>query len=447
MDKNSHRLLFLLTGFLIASSLFGQTEWTLDQCISYAQEHNIKIKQLELSVDLAQNNFLQSKLDPLPSINGGVGHTYRFGRSVDPLTYEFTNQNTVGSAFYARSGLDLFKGFQKIHSIKKGRLELDKKLADLDRARNDLALTITRYFLEVMYNQDMLVIAGNQLEISGHQLAQTQILVNAGSLPAGDVLEIESQIAYDELILVNTQNQLDLSFLDLSQLLDIENPENFSILRPDFSNFELSHQAEDPVMVYNQALKTLPRVRFAELAVLSSERDLKIANSHLSPSLYMTSTFGSGYSDQIMDIISGQVMPFYDQIQFASTSSISFSLSIPVFNSWSNRINIKNARLAVLNSQYELELTRNQLRKEIQLAAADARAAMKRFQASNKSSLSLERSFNYTEKKYNLGALTSLDYIIAKNKLVKARSELLQAKYGYIFNSKILDFYNGIPFI
>ncbi len=117
MDKNSHRLLFLLTGFLIASSLFGQTEWTLDQCISYAQEHNIKIKQLELSVDLAQNNFLQSKLDPLPSINGGVGHTYRFGRSVDPLTYEFTTQNTVGSAFYARSGLDLFKGFQKIYSI------------------------------------------------------------------------------------------------------------------------------------------------------------------------------------------------------------------------------------------------------------------------------------------------------------------------------------------
>ncbi|MCD6346484.1 MAG: TolC family protein [Bacteroidales bacterium] len=445
MPVHNKRLLALLIGCLFTVGSFSQTSWSLDQCIAYALEHNIQLKQQVLTVNQAQNTVLRSQLKPIPDLNGGVGQTFRFGRSVDPLTYNFTTDNTKGSYFYARSQLDLFKGFEGYRTIQKTRLDLSKSLEDLKWAKNDLTLTITRYFLQVMFNQDLADVATNQLDISRQQLKQTQLLVNAGSLPTGDLLEIQAQLANDELNLVNAQNQLDMSLLDLAQLLDIENPESFLIVRPGFKDVDLQAQPENPQTIFHYALSTLPRIKSAEFAVQSSELKLKMTKSLLSPRLSMITSYGTGYSDQILDVLTGNVMPFSNQIQFASTSSISFHLEIPIFNNWATRLDIKDARLAVLNSNYEFELAQNKLRKEIQQAALDARSAMKRYQASKKTVVSLEESFRYSKEKFNLGILTSLEYVTAKNKLTKARSEMLQSKYNYIFNSKILDFYKGIP--
>lgn len=423
----------------------AQENWTLDQCISYAYEHNIQLKQQELQLAVVSNNLSQSKLDILPELNAGAHQTFRFGRSVDPLTYEFSNRNSKGTSFSASTGVTLFNGLQGINIIRRNELDLKKNLADLEEAKYNLALSITRLYLEILFNRELLDISQEQVRISIQQLAQTEKLFSMGALARGDLLEIKALLASEELNEVNASNQLELSSLDLAQLLDLENPENFSVTIPNFDNIPMGMISLTSLEIYEASLKIIPRIKSAKFELLSNEKELQIARGKLSPSLVMYSSWGTGYSDQINDIITGNIMPFNEQIGFASTTSLRFSLNIPVFDNWAARTTIKNAGLAVQNSNYMLEATRNQLRKEIQQAKADASTSLERYKATEKSLVSLQESFRYTEKKFALGMLTSLEYKFAKNNLTTAQSELLQARYHFIFNSKILDFYRGIP--
>ncbi len=435
-----HIIFALLPVFAI-----GQNTWTLDRCISYAYEKNIQLKQQELKVSAVSNNLKQSKLDLLPDLNAGLGQTFRFGRSVDPLTYEFSTRNSRGSSFSASSGIVLFKGFQGYNTIRKNEIDLKKSLADFEYAKNDLALRITRFFLQILFNHELLEIAEKQVQMSEQQLKQTMRLVDAGALAQGELLEIRAQLALEELNLVNAKNHLELSTLDLAQLLDLHDPTNFSVAKPDISDFSMNLHSSTASEIFDISVGLLPRIKSAEFIVQGAKKNLLLAQGNLSPSLSMNSAWGTGYSDQIMDQLTGNIMPFSNQIGFSSTTSLRFYLLVPIFNNWSSRTAIKNARLEVLNSNYELETSMNQLRKEIQQAYADARAALEKHRATEKSLLSLQEAFRYTEKKFAMGMLTSLKYKQAKNELTKAQSELLQARYNFIFNTMILDFYRGIP--
>ncbi len=439
--KASWILSFLLLPILVS----GQDNWTLERCIGYAHENNIQLKQQELNVARTSNTLAQSKLDLLPKLNAGVGQTFRFGRSVDPLTYEFTTQNSRGTSFAASSGVVLFRGFQGINTIKKNDLDLQINLADYAHAKNDLALGITRFFLQVLFNQELLEITEQQVELSQQQLAQTNQLVKVGALANGDLLEMQAQLASEELNQVNAKNQLDLSLLDLAQLLDLENPDNFLIEQPGLEEIPMELSSPPVAKVYESSLLFLPQIKSAELNVQSSEKNLLLAKGSLSPSLSINSMWGTGYSDQIYDLMTGNIMPFQEQVAYSSTNSLRFYLNLPIFNNWVSRTSIKNANLDVLNSKYQLQATQNTLRKEIQQAYADAKAALKKYNATEKTLTFLLEAFDYANQKYAIGMLTSLDYKLAKNNLTKAQSELLQARYNFIFNSKILDFYRGNP--
>jgi len=434
-------IIFLLLPLLAT----GQNSWTLDRCISYAYEKNLQLKQQELKVSVVNNKLIQSKLDLLPNLNAGAGQTFRFGRSVDPLTYEFSTQNSRGTSFSASSGIFLFRGLQGYNTIRRNELDLKKNIADFEHAKNNLALSITRFFLQILFNQELLEIAEQQVEMSNEQVDLTSRLVKAGALAQGNLLEIRAQLASEELNRVNANNQLVLSILDLAQLLDLQNPESFSVVMPNLTDIPIELTSPTVTEIYETSVQFLPRIKSAEFSVRSLEKELLLAKGNLSPSLSMNSAWGTGYSDQIRDQLTGNVMPFGDQTGFSSTTSLSFYLNVPIFNNWTSRTSIKNARLAVLNSNYLLEIGRNQLRKEIQQAYADARAALERYRATEKSLLSLKEAFRYTDKKFAVGMLTSLDYKQAKNSVTKAQSELLQAKYHFIFNTMILDFYRGIP--
>jgi outer membrane protein len=433
--------LVILTGRPVAA----QEAWTLTGCISYALENNIRLKQQSLGVDMVRNNLDQSKLNLLPSLNSGLSESNRFGRSVDPLTYQFTTENSKGASVYVSSQLDLFKGLQSWNTIQKNRIDLQKNLADLEKAKNDLALNIARMYLQILFNEELHDITVQQLDITRQQVDRTRILVDAGSLPKGDYLEIQAQLANEELNEVNARNQLTLSYLDLAQLLDLKNPETFKVQRPTFESIQVLDNLGNVDEVYQSARATLPQVKSAELDLRSLEKDLLITRGRLSPSLSMSTSYGTGYSDRLKDFQTGATMTLKDQLDFTSQTSLGFNLNIPIFNGWSARTGIKNARLSVTNGKYQLELVQNQLLKEIQQAFADASASLERFKATTKSVSALEEAFRYAEQKFNLGMLTSLDYNVAKNNLTKARSELLQAKYNYIFNTRILDFYRGIP--
>lgn len=435
----------LLLLILFHGPVAAQEPWTLTGCISYAFENNIRLKQQSLGVDMARNNLSQSKLNLLPSLNSGMSESFRFGRSVDPLTYQFTTENSTGASVYAATDMDLFRGFQNWNTIQRNQIDLKKNLTDLEKAKNDLALNIARLYLQILFNEELHDISVQQLNITRQQVDRTRILVDAGSLPKGDYLEIQAQMANEELNEVNSRNQLTLSYLDLAQLLDLKSPENFRIQRPTFESIQVMDNLGTAEEVYQSAILMLPQVKSAELDLQSLEKDLLIARGRLSPTLAMSSSYGTGYSDRLKDFQTGLTMSLRDQLDFTSQTSIGFNLNIPIFNGWSSRTGIKNARISVTNGKYQLEIVRNQLLKEIQQAFADASASLERFKATSKSVSALEEAFRYAEQKFTVGMLTSLEYNVAKNNLTKARSELLQAKYNYIFNTRILDFYRGIP--
>lgn len=435
----------LILVLLVQRPVTAQEPWTLSGCISYAFENNIRLKQQSLGVETAKNNLDQSRLNLLPSLNSGLSESFRFGRSVDPLTYQFTTENSTGASVYISADMDLFKGLQNWNTIQRNQIDLNKNLTDLDKAKNDLALNIARLYLQILFNEELHEITVQQLNITTQQVNRTRIMVEAGSLPKGDYLEIQAQMANEELNEVNSRNQLTMSYLDLAQLLDLKNPDNFRVQRPTFESIQVMDNLGSVDNVYQSALLTLPQIKSAELGLQSLEKDLLIAKGRQSPTLSMSSSYGTGYSDRLKDFITGNTMALRDQLDFTSQTSLGFNLNIPIFNGWSTRTGIKNARISVTNGKYQLELAHNQLLKEIQQAFADATASLERFKASSKSVSALEEAFRYVEQKFNLGMLTSLDYNVAKNNLTKARSELLQAKYNYIFNTRILDFYRGIP--
>jgi outer membrane protein len=431
---------------LIHGPVTAQEPWTLTGCISYAFENNIRLKQQSLGVDMARNNLSQSKLNLLPTLNSGLSESFRFGRSVDPLTYQFTTENSTGASVYAATDLELFKGLQNWNTIQKNQIDLKKNLTDLDKAKNDLALNIARLYLQILFNEELHDIAVQQLNITRQQVDRTRIMVDAGSLPKGDYLEIQAQLANEELNEVNSRNQLIMSYLDLAQLLDLKNPEKFRVQRPTFETIKIIDNLGTVDEVYQSALLTLPEIKSAELDLQSMEKDLLIARGRMSPTLTMSSSYGTGYSDRLKDLMDPtKTMALNKQLDFTSQTSLGFSLNVPIFNGWSTRTGIKNARISVTSGKYQVEVIHNQLLKEIQQAFADATASLERFKATTKSVSALEEAFRYAEQKFNVGMLTSLDYNVAKNNLTKARSELLQAKYNYIFNTRILDFYRGIP--
>jgi len=434
-------LLFLIPG----SHIYSQEKWTLDKCISHAEEYNIHLKQQELTINIAENKLLESKLQLLPAIDAGASQIFRFGRSVDPLTYEFTTENNKGSSLYGSTSVDLFTGFRSINAVKRNNLNLEISLQDYEKARNDLALNITRFYLQILFNKELLEIANQQVEMTGLQVENIRTLVDAGSLPGGALLEMQAHLAREELIMGKTSNQLRLSLLDLAQLLDLESYEDFDIVSPSFSTVEVEDFLGSANEIYQSSLELMPQVKSAELLVQFQERSLAISKGLLSPSLAMSASWGSGYSDNIIDYQTGNIMAFRDQIEFARTTSLEFNFRVPIFDNWSNQTAIKNSKIALKNSYYRLQQVKNQLSKEIQQALADAQAAYEKYRATEKSLIYLKEAFRYSEDKFNSGLLTSLDYNVAKTNLSKAQSDLLQAKYQYIFNLGILDFYRGIP--
>lgn len=433
----------------------AQEGWTLEQCIKYAFDNNIQIKQQLLNVQFNQNQLLQSKLTTLPSLNAAANHAYNFGLATNYKTNQKESQSIQSTSFSLNSSVTLFNGLQLTNTRKQDRYNLLASVSDVEKVKNNIALTIASAFLQILYNEELVASTGRQVELSRLQVERTGVLVKAGSLPEGNLFEIEAQLASDELQLVNAQNQLDLSYLTLTQLLEIKQPEGFKIQKPNLEGLLEKMVTLAPGEVYQSALQSLPQIASANFKVSSAERGLSIAKGGMSPRLSLNGNYNSGTQYYLTDVYrlntsTGQMElvkedPFLDQLRNNASKTIALSLSIPIFNGWQVRNGISNAMISLDNARLSLENEKNILYKDIQQAYTDAIAAQKKLKASQKNLTALEESFRYAEQKLNLGLVTSYDYTNAKNKLSKAEADLLQAKYELIFKTKILEFYKGIP--
>lgn len=451
------KILLLIASCIILphGNLFSQQkEWSLEECIRYALENNIQIKQQFIQTEYQKNSLALSKLSLLPTINGSATNNYSFGRALDQTTYQYTENETVRSNnFYVGGSLELFNGLQNYNTIKKSSYTLLASEEDLKNIQDNIALTVALDYLQVLLNRELSTTNENQLQITKQQIEKTRKMVDAGSMARGNLLQIEAQAAQEELQLINMKNQLEISMLNLTQLLELKTPEGFSVIIPEIpldTNTVITGSVSE---IYETALGNRPEVKSSEYTLTASEYDLKIARGARSPRLTLNNSFSTGYSDirkrvVSIDPITGPVYgkyPFADQVNDNINYGIGFSLNVPILNGWQVNKNISNAKLSVENRQYALEGTRKQLYKNIQQSYADAGAALKKYAASVKAVASSEESFRYTEQKFNVGMVTPVDYNAAKTQLLNAQSVMSQAKYEFIFKTKVLDFYKGKP--
>jgi outer membrane protein len=466
----------LLLSGLFLIPFFGHTQvenskiWTLEDCITHAWSYNIQVKQQELSTQLSKFTYNQSIAAFFPSINGSATNVYNYGQTIDPYTNSFASNRVQSNNFYLSGNVTVFNGLSVLNSMKQKKLDFMASMYDLEKMKNDIALTIATAYLQVLYNMEMLDIAKGQIEITNQQVARTQILVNAGTLARGSLLTLEAQQASEELNVVNAQNQLDLSYLTLAQMLDLPSATGFEIEKPAVVLPDASALLVNPTDIYQNSLGIQPDIKSAETKVLSAKKGVSIALGALSPSLSLNGSWGTGYSGASKDITvtpgdptligytgSGefvygpsfdytyQTKSFSDQIQANENKSFGLYLNVPIFNKWQVQTGISSAKVQYKMAELNLQNTQNNLNKTIQQAYADAVASLNRFNAALKSVDAYQEAFKYTQQKYDVGLVNSIDYNDAKNKLVKSQSDLLQAKYEYVFRIKVLDFYQGKP--
>ncbi len=444
MVMKASKRLFPLVALCFSLSVSAQEIWTLDRCIQYAFEHNLNIKQQSLEITRSENDILKSQLDFAPSLNASISHNLNWGRSVDLQNLEIIkNQLSQSTGISANASIAILDGLSKLYSLKSAQKGLEISIKNVEKLKDDISISIVQSYLQILLSQEILKAAQQNFEAIQQQRDRTKILVEAGSQPYSSLLDIESQLASERVQVIGAESQLTSNLLILQQLLDLPFSNDFTIEIPDIENIITISTIPDVEAIYTEAL-SLPVIESAEIALQQSDLELKRAKGQLYPKIHLSASYGTFYSSSSY-AQDGSAYPFWDQLKDNINPSIGIGLSIPIFNNWSVRTQVQNAKIAKSSQEIELDLRKQTLYKEIQTAVVDMQRYFREMEAAQLNMEAMAESFRYVEEKFNLGTLNGTDYIVAKTNLFKAQSAYYQAKYQYIFQTKILDFYQGIP--
>ncbi len=452
----------------------SQKIWTLEDCINYALENNLDIQKQIQSVESNKANLTQSAIGLLPSLNANGTNYWNFGQTIDQYTNTFATTTVRSNNFYISSDLVLFNGLQKLNTLKQNKIMVLASQYDLDVIKNSISLSVAGYYLDILFNSELLDVANQQLAITKQQVERMQKMVDAGSSARGDLLNIQAQKASEELTQVQTVNTLNISYLSLEQLIDMPVTKDFRVEKPNLKAVEAPKQPVTPEVIYDHAIKTRPEIRAAELRVDAAVKRLAIARGVITPTLSVSGSWGTGYSGAAREIdpnvnptistykmgitqlsrdtvlgyelnYATRLKSFGDQLKTNNNQSVGFSLYIPIFNGWQGRNNITQAKISKNQAELDLDIQKRTLRKIIEQAYADAVASLQKYNSSQDKLTAQAESFKYTQQKFDVGLVTSFDYNNSKKDLTKAQSDLLQAKYDFIFKTTILEFYMGNP--
>jgi len=419
----------------------AQDKWTLRQCIDYAIENNIEIKQQEVKVESAKNDLSTSKNSRLPDLNASLNHQFSFGQSTDYTTNMSKMTNTSGTRFSVESSIPLFTGFKIPNETKMNELDLAAATEGLKRAKDNMELQVTSYYLDVLFKKEILKAYQEQASLSKEQIEKTEIMVNSGKVPMSQLYDIKAQLAKDELNVTTAKNNLDLSLLDLSQVLNFNTFDGFNIIDPVLGDVIAENQSSilPASNIYQRALVIKPHVKEAEYKVESSKKSIKVAQAGYYPKLNMSLGYGTA-SQRVYGVDNPS---FSRQIKDNGSEYIAFSLSIPIFNRFQVRNQVRAARLSVQNNELALDNVKQALYKEIQQAYQSAVAARAKYTSTEKAYESADEAFKYAKERYDVGKSSVYEFNEAQTKLLTSKSEQIQAKYDFLFRAKILDFYSG----
>jgi outer membrane protein len=467
---------FTLLLMLPLAAVSAQEVWSLERCINHALENNITVKQANASVSTTQLAELQAKASRYPNVSAGVNAGKQYGRTIDPTTNQFRNQDIGFNSMSLNAGMNVFAGGQIHHQVKQAQFDTKAAKADAENTANTLALNIASAYLSILQAEEQLNNARNRVALSRQQLANTNKLIDAGNTPVGERFTIEAQLARDEQAEITALNSLELGFLNLKQLLQLEPDYPMSIERPavqistlvDPESFTLAE-------IYQQALSTQPNVEAADYRVQSADEGISLARSAYYPTVSLFAALNSNYSTQFrtptftgnvtrdefptivnindMDVPVYFYSPeiiindvgYFDQLDQNFGQSFGVSVNIPIYSNHRNKLSVERARLNKLTSEMQNTQVRQQLKNDIQTAIANARSAKRQLAAAEKTLEAQTNAYANTEKRYSIGAANTFEMTTAKNNLDIAQNDLTVAKYDYLFRLKIIDFYLGKP--
>lgn len=419
-------------------------KWSLRQCIDYAIENNIEIKQQELQVKTAENNLSTNKYSRLPNLNASVDPSFNFGQIVDNKTNNKMTNNASEAVLSVSSSMPVFTGFSVPNKVKQAKFDLLSATEGLKRAKENLELQVTSFFLDALFKEEILNTYNEQAELTRKQVDKTSQLVDAGKVPLSQLYDIKAQLAKDELNITTAKNNLDLAILDLSQLLNLPTDDDFDILEPiSVKGDVLSENMASiipPDQIYKTAIVIKPHIKEKEYLVESRKKALKVAQAEY----YPTINFSMGYRTAVQRRYNAPNSSFSSQFNDNGSEYFGFSLSIPLFNRFQTRNHVRAARIDITNQQLILDNTKLALYKEIQQAYQSATAAQSKYISTEKAYEAANESYRYAEDRYQIGKSTVFEFNEAQTKLLTSKAEQIQAKYDFLFRAKILDFYRGI---
>ncbi len=432
-------VLIVLLVSLASIDCQAQQQWTLRQCMDYAIEHNISIKQQDNVRRQQELSLSTSRNSRLPDLSASASENYSFGRA-QTLDGTYSNRNTNSTSFSIGTSVPLFTGFQIPNQIKLNQLNLEAATQDLEKAKNDIRMQVAQAYVQILYNMEIADVACRQLAIDSAQVKRLEAFVENGKASQAQLSQQQATLAQAQLTATQADNNLQLSVLALTQLLELPSPEGFSIVRPDNTSLLVLHSSlPSPDAVYQEALTIKPEVRAEQLRLSAADKSISIAKAALYPKLY----FNAGLQTNYYKTNGMQAESFASQMKNNFAQYLGVSLSVPIFNRFATRNNVRSARIDRENRQLQFDLVRKTLYKDIQQVYYNAVAAGSKYESSKQAQQSSQDAFKLTQAKYENGKASITEFNEAKNNYLKTESDLVQARYEYLYQTALLDFYRG----
>ena len=423
-----------------ATSSFAQKQWTLPECINYAIEHNISLKQRENTRRQNEVSLNTAKNSRLPDLNAGVSESLGFGRSLG-MDNTYSKNNTSNTSFQISTSVPILTGNRIENTIKLNQLNLEASTADLEKARNDIRTQIAQQYIQIVYDTEILAVAKRQIGIDSLQLYRLQEMEHNGKATLTEVLQQQSTMEQSRLTATQAENTYRLDLLALTQLLELPSPEGFSIVIPTLPSNSGSLINVNPEIIYQEAIAVKPEVQAEQLRLKASDANILIAKS----AKYPTLSFNAGLGTNYYKTLNGNYKQdsFSSQIKNNFSQSLGLQLNVPIFNRYATRNSIKSASIDKENQQLALDNVKKSLYKEIQQVYYNTIAAEAKYKSSLQAEITSKDAFNLTQSKYENGKATITEFNESKNNLMKAESDLVQARYQLIYQKALIDFYRG----
>ncbi|MDQ6472686.1 TolC family protein [Flavobacterium sp. LHD-80] len=447
----------LVFAMLFGFGLSGQAQtkqWTLEECVRYALDNNITIKLSELDVENAEINKKDAFGNYLPSVNGNASHSWNIGLNQDVTTGVLRNQTTQYSSVGLNAGVDIYKGLQNQNTYRRTKLAIIASQYQLLKMQEDISLNVANAFLQILGYKEDLKIKTEQLSIDEKRLKRSEEMVNAGTIPRGDLYDLKATIATDKQNIAVSENNLLISKLSLAQLLQLKEFADFDVIDDTNAKDENNIMAQSPIDIYNKAKETRTELKLAQTNLEIAEKNVAIAKGAYQPTLsgfYGFNTRAS-YSDQIKFDSNNQPYtvgpdPIFQQFSDNKGHNFGLQLNVPIFNGFSVRNNVERNKVSLEKSKIDLEQKSLDLQRNVYTAFTNAKAALNTYEAATITLEARQQAYNYAKEKYDVGLMNSFDFTQAQTLLTNAQSDVIRTKYDYLFKIKILEFYFGIPIV